>query len=719
MTTPIERLANLVVGAVESVSPDEVRVLLELDAPHATALNTGTPAPFPRLNGYVLIPNEAGATVAYIHWIGIERSPYPKRSGLKDFGLIDLPFPLRKMSVSPVGTLTSYRDRNTKQTAYELARGVVAFPSVGDQVLMPTPEQVEAIVGAKRSDKRVRIGSSPMATNAAIMVDPDKLFGRHLAVLGNTGSGKSCTVAGLIRWSLDAAAKSIADAGRPGAPNARFIVLDPNGEYGKAFADQGDRLRLFKVPPVAADEKRLAVPAWLWNGHEWTAVAHAQPGAQRPLLMQGLRELKSGDLEGVPREAIIRRYLQSYSTRVTAMLNTGTQAFAGHARVRFECARMLDRIATDCALFAAEEGMTADVGLQGIATLAQGILAARRSGTSIYYDDFSVGDLESVRVALNELAVTLPDLGETAPISEDAPLFFDVNLLAEHLERVASEQGGNVAGFISTLGLRIRSMLADHRLAAVVGGEPRITFDSWLNDYVGADAAGNGPIAVIDLSLVPSEVVHIVVSVLARLIFEALQRYRRHHPEGSPLPTVLVLEEAHTFVRRGIDEADHAGTPAQLCRETFERIAREGRKFGLGLVLSSQRPSELSPTALAQCNTFLLHRIVNDADQNLVARLVPDNVGGLLRELPSLPSRQAILLGWATPIPVLVEIDELPYEQRPRSADPDFWDVWNLSKPRSVDWPAISRQWSTDAEPSQESAPAAAEGDSEDEIRLI
>src|SRR5260370_4038192 len=196
---------------------------------------------------------------------------------------------------------------------------------------------------------------------------------------------------------------------------------------------------------------------------------------------------------------------------------------------------------------------------------------------------------------------------------------------------------------------------------------------------------------VVDVSLVASEIVHIVVSVLARLIFESLQRYRRGHPKGQTLPTVLVLEEAHTFVRRGKDDDGPASSPTQLCREVFERIAREGRKFGLGLVLSSQRPSGLSPTVLAQCNTFLLHRIVNDADQNLVARLVPDNVGGLLRELPSLPSRQAILLGWATPIPVLVEVDELPYEQRPRSADPDFWDVWTLAEERGVGWGAASK----------------------------
>lgn len=693
MTTPIEGLSNLVVGAVESVSPDEIRVLLELEAPHTLALNTGTPTAFPRLNGYVLIPNEAGATVAYITWIGIERSPYPKRAGQKDLGLIDLPFPLRKMIVSPVGTLTSRRDKTSGNSKYELSRGVLAFPSVGDQVLLPLSEQIQAIVGAKDSDRRVRLGTSPLASNAEIMVDPDKLFGRHLAVLGNTGSGKSCTVAGLIRWSLEAAKNTIKTSGGEGVPNARFIVLDPNGEYAKAFADQGDNLRLFRVPPIETDERPLDVPAWLWSGHEWTAVAHAQPGAQRPLLMQGLRELKSGQIEGIPREAMIRRYIVSYSTRVSSMLNSGTQAFAGGARQRFECGRMLESIAFDCEQFAGEVEEPSRSKIAEIATITIGVVNSRKSG--IYFNDFTVTDLESVRNTLNTVTGTLPDIGNVTPISEDAPLPFDVNMLAAHLERIATEQGGNLAGFISTLGLRIRGMLADQRLGSVIGRTPATSFDNWLKEYVGDDGASNGSLAVIDLSLVPSELTHIVIAVLGRLVFESLQRYRRNHPSGLTLPTVLVLEEAHTFIRRGKDDDGPASNPSQLCRETFERIAREGRKFGLGLVLSSQRPSELSPTALAQCNTFLLHRIVNDADQNLVARLVPDNVGGLLRELPSLPSRQAILLGWAAPIPVLLEIDELPEDQRPKSADPDFWDVWTLSKDRAVDWKTIAKDWSS------------------------
>jgi uncharacterized protein len=690
MTTPIESLSHLVVGSVESVAPDKIGVLLELDAPSTTALNTGTPTAFPRLNSYVLIPNEAGATVAYVAWMGIERSAYPKRAGFKDFGLVDLPFPLRKMSVVPVGTLASTRAANRKPM-FELSRGVVAFPSVGDQVLMPTPQQVEAIVGMSNDSQRVRLGSSPMASRAVIAVDPDRLFGRHLAVLGNTGSGKSCTVAGLIRWSLEAARTTIQREGREGAPNARFIVLDPNGEYAHAFRDEPGQTRVFRVPPVSAGERALQVPAWLWNGHEWAAVAQAQPGAQRPLLLQGIRELKSGNSAGVPRDALIRRYLTSYATRLSALLSSGTQGFAGGARARFECARMLEAIAADCVQFSSELSEPAASQLAAAADATTGVVDSRRSGQ--WFNDFSVTDLESVRASLTSVAETLPDLGTFAPINEDAPTQFDVNLLAEHLEKVATEQGGNLAGFISTLGLRIRGMLADHRLGQVIAGEPPVEFDAWLNDYIGRNGADGGSLAIIDLSLVPSEIVHVVVAVLARLVFEASQRYRRHHVSGMPLPSVLVLEEAHTFVRRGKDDDGPAATPARLCREAFERIAREGRKFGLGLVLSSQRPSELSPTVLAQCNTFLLHRIVNDSDQELVARLVPDNVGGLLRELPSLPSRQAILLGWATPIPILVDIDELPVEQRPQSSDPDFWDVWTLGKERSIDWGAISTQW--------------------------
>ncbi|MFM9329087.1 helicase HerA domain-containing protein [Paenibacillus mesotrionivorans] len=244
MTTPIEGLSSLVVGTVESVSPREFKVILDADAPQTTAMNAGIPRGCPRINGYILIPNEQGAVVGLISWIGIERSMYPKRTGLKDFGLIDLPFPTRKLCIVPFGTLCR---TNESIESYELRRGISIFPSVGDKVCIPTVKQLRSIVEASGTNKRVIIGKAPLAENVPVSIDPDKIFGRHLAILGNTGSGKSCSVAGIVRWSLEAANKSKKElmekgivSGSIGSPatvsaNARFIILDPNGEYSKRF----------------------------------------------------------------------------------------------------------------------------------------------------------------------------------------------------------------------------------------------------------------------------------------------------------------------------------------------------------------------------------------------------------------------------------------------------------------------------------------------------
>jgi len=693
MTTPIEQLSGLTIGSVDSVAPDEIRVALDKDTPRSTALNTGTPTSFPRINGYVLIPNEAGATVCYISWIGTERSAYPKRSDSKEFGLIDLPFPSRKMSLSPLGTLNTVKDRQTGQHKFELSRGVVAFPSVGDQVLMPTSAQIAAIVGAKDSDRRVKIGVSPMATNAPIMVDPDKIFGRHLAVLGNTGSGKSCSVAGLIRWSLEASLQAL----EPGIknPNMRFIVLDPNGEYAKAFSDMPDRVRVFRP---GSEENPFVLPAWMWNSHEWSAITQAQPGAQRPMLMQALRNLRAGRVSREPTQIKIVRQIRLYFSKINLFLSDNTGGgFTGFPGSKNAGQTILNlAVVMEDMRNRLSEGVQI-AALQSLVDQANTLLQKRSTVSKgvTYYNDFTVLDFEPFSELFIAALVTFPDVALENTASEDSPIPFDIDSLADTVDDLSADgsSNANTANFVSYLTLRIRSLTADRRLRSVIMPTTDITLDEWLSDYLGNSGSTNGQVAIVDLSLVPSEVTHMLIGVLGRLVFEALQRYRKQQKDGLSLPTVLVLEEAHTFVRRGKEEEGGQASPAQLCRDAFDKIAREGRKFGLGLVLSSQRPSELSPTVLAQCNTFLLHRLVNDSDQNLVARLVPDNVGGLLRELPSLPSRQAILLGWATPIPVLVEMSELPDGHRPQSDDPDFWNVWTGKTPRAIDWMSIAQEW--------------------------
>ena len=242
------------------------------------------------------------------------------------------------------------------------------------------------------------------------------------------------------------------------------------------------------------------------------------------------------------------------------------------------------------------------------------------------------------------------------------------------------------------------------RVKPILGETDDLRLDQWLAEYFGNDN-DDDCVFVLDLSLVPTEVVHIVTAVIARVVFEVSQRYVKMN--GVALPTVLVMEEAHTFVKRYREDLENQEAAA-VCCQVFERIAREGRKFGLGLVLSSQRPSELSPTVLSQCNSFLLHRITNDRDQELVHRLVPDNLRGLLRELPSLPSQSAVLLGWASELPILVRMQDLPRAHQPRSEDPDFWGVWTgvdeKGQPvqRTIDWKQLAADWQGSSEGSPE-----------------
>jgi hypothetical protein len=692
MTNPfrniVEEVSSLTVGQVESVSPNEIRVLLELQAPQATALNTGIPSGFPRINNYLLIPNEVGAVVGLIVWVGVERSKYPQRPGMsKDFGLVDLPYPSRKLTLVPLGTLAA-ESSGDFANRFRLRRGVTVFPSVGDSVLLPTDEQLRAIVQApNKEDQRLSIGVSPLAGNAVITVDPDKLFGRHLAVLGNTGSGKSCSVAGLIRWSLQESKRG------DRKPNARFIVLDPNGEYSKSFSDLN--VRVFRISP-ADGEKPLKVPAWMWNAHEWSAFCQAAPRVQRPLLQQALREVKESQRLAESLERTIARAFRTFYRSLVADRSDSSRYMEKPGKNDF--GQKLQAFAESAHYYGELIQTGQKALLQTIASRIKAI-ADRRFKTFFddkqkkeveYYQAFNDRDVDEAISAVEEY---LEGFGPSRPdltVSEDAPIPFDAEELADHIEQLAMQQG-NIQ-YLDTLILRIRMMIADGRLGPVVKKDASLTFEGWLETYIGDNLAQNGPVAVLDMSLIPSDVIHTIMAVIARVIFEATQRYKRIN--GSSLPTVLVLEEAHTFVRRGGEAEDHdVLSPAQMCRQTFERIAREGRKFGLGLVLSSQRPSELSPTVLAQCNTFLLHRIVNDQDQQLVSKLVPDNLGGLLKELPSLPSRRAILLGWACSIPTLVDIHELPIAQRPKSEDPDFWDVWTGEKERPIDWKKIADEW--------------------------
>ncbi|HHK0662503.1 TPA: ATP-binding protein [Pseudomonas aeruginosa] len=691
--SPLAYADSLRIGTIDFVSPDEIKVLIDIEAPDGVALNTGTPRPFPRINGYVLIPSDEGHLVAQVEWITIERSQYPKRKGMQDFGLVDLPYPLRKMSLNPLGVLT-YEGKDSKGSdVYRFRRGVESYPTVGDAVLLPTQNQLRAIVESG-DNRRVLIGTSPLAANAKVMVDPDRLFGRHLAVLGNTGSGKSCSVAGLIRWSMDEARKACGGA----EPNARFIVLDPNGEYANTFRDMS-KVRVYAVEPSEGVEQ-LQIPLWFWNSAEWGAFTQASAKTQRPTLVQALRSVRDGVFTAtVTPSHEMRRYLRTLVTAIQIERSSGNPwKGAGQAR------GFRDRLITWKA------GLTDETGFSSAESTVLGELTQHIIKLlSVHQGDWpAVFSREEIGALLGKMSQTHSAFGgsdtDILPIDADVPRQFTGDQLLKSLEATAELLG--VSEYVETMQMRIRTILSDSRMKVISGDAKDLTLDDWLRNYIGDNQASNGSVTVIDLSLVPAEVVHIITAVIARMTLEALQRYRKLH-HGKTLPTVLVMEEAHTFIKRYKDDGENQSSAA-ICCQVFEKIAREGRKFGLGLVLSSQRPSELSPTVLSQCNSYLLHRISNDRDQELVHKLVPDNLRGLLRDLPSLPSRHAILLGWASELPVLVQMKALPEHHRPKSDDPDFWAVWSgqdsngQTVERPVDWKTIADDWQQVGAPVQE-----------------
>lgn len=699
MGSPLERAASLVIGTVESVAPGEITVQLDTEAPHETALNPGVPVPFPRLNNYVLVPGQGGAVVGQIVWIGIERSPFPKRKGMQDFGLVDLPFPQRRLKLTPLGTLRLRENLASHQEILEFERGVGLFPSVGDAVSLPTAAQLRAIVEVAPDAAPLELGRSALADSASIRVDPDRMFGRHLAVLGNTGSGKSCTVAGLIRWtvSVTRARRSAIAPGRV-APRrgCRFVVLDPNGEYREALDGTGASLQVLTPGIPKAGERALTVPAWMWNGHEWASFLQAAPGVQQPLLHEAIRCLKTGNVPAVAKLLSLARNLRDFADFFNILRGNLAIAFTSNAK-RMESGACLAGL-LDAAAALADAG---DDPANGVPAPVQGGAVALRAHLDPIVAKVNANFsravptpdemLEAHRL-IEVLLAQLPAAPPTVIPNSDNPVRFKVEDLAATLKQRALLSGDSRMGqYVSTLLGRLDALLSDSRLAPIVNPATSLDLDAWLGLFLGDGSETEDRIVVVDLALVPSDVMHLMIAVIGRLLFEAMQRYHRAKRES--LPAVLILEEAHTFIQEGRDDPAQSPTPLQMCRRVFERISREGRKFGLGLVLSSQRPSEVSATVLSQCNTFILHRLVNDEDQNLVRRLVPDTLGSLLRELPVLPARHAILLGHASPVPKLVRVTELPEAHRPKSKDPPILDVWAGSERRDVDWTVLARAW--------------------------
>lgn len=296
-------------------------------------------------------------------------------------------------------------------------------------------------------------------------------------------------------------------------------------------------------------------------------------------------------------------------------------------------------------------------------------------------------------------------------IHYDSPLYFDIDYVLEYAKEKNTEvigtgeeyvsgakkgqektTQGSLYGKLTNFVNRLENKINDNRLDFLLAQKSKdITFEETLNQLIGYQTGKQSNVTVIDLSGVPFEVLSITVSLISRMVFEYGYFYKRLRNAKDPnekinndIPILLVYEEAHKYVPNS-DLVKYRSS-----KKSIERIAKEGRKYGITLLLASQRPSEISETIFSQCNNFIAMRLTNPVDQGYVKKLLPDTLGTLIDTMPSLKQGEALLVGESIILPSIVQIDRCTNE--PSSNDIPYWELWKEEwKNMSID--EIKTEW--------------------------
>jgi DNA helicase HerA-like ATPase len=294
------------------------------------------------------------------------------------------------------------------------------------------------------------------------------------------------------------------------------------------------------------------------------------------------------------------------------------------------------------------------------------------------------------------------NVADRPKIHYDSPLLFDINEVLEFVKEKNSEmipgakEGtfklGTLNGKLTNFVSRLENKLNDKRFDFLLGDKSKkISFEETIKQLIGQSTTPKSNVTILDLSGVPFEVLSITVSLISRMIFEYGYYYKKIRTRKDPsekinndTPFLLVYEEAHKYVPKS-DLVKYRAS-----KNSIERIAKEGRKYGVTLLLASQRPSELSETIFSQCNNFVAMRLTNPIDQNYVKRLLPDTLGNLTDKLPSLQAGEGLLIGEAVILPSIIKVDECTLP--PSSNDIPYWELWK-EEWKEADINEIKTEW--------------------------
>lgn len=707
------------IGRVVAVDTAQVTVELNRDLKALTRSTYEGTLEVGRINSYVIIPVGARRIVAMV-----TRVLLTEESELKaDKTMVTLPSSRRLMKATMIGTIDEDRFR----------QGINLFPVLDSPVLITTRKDLDAIFGKSSeqdgasSDEPgfcIPIGRSAVFQDYDIKIDPDAFFGKHAAIIGSTGSGKSCTIATIIQSIISQAS----------VKQTRFIILDTNGEYRTAFQRQNEdktwidadaSFKTLYIPTDPAEKEKLAIPYWFMDSEDFVRLFRASPGVQRPVLLNALSSARE-DSKG-PSWVSLREHLLLECHRLMSAAAKGQWQDRNSMGVICEgVVRSLESEENKEALanlinnFPA---LTAD----SIKKVFQDVKNSAGRKNEKDYDPLVMDVRQSVEGILNSLLATLVTTPQSSfrsiSCSADCPKYFSKHALRyKHLEHAMTRDeasSSRARDNCSTMLMRIYRLLEDSRFEFMFGPTcsewPSVmhSLATFMRDILGAgclreagltgtEACPEGQlpfydrqrggstrsnVVIIDLSLLASEVLENVTALIGRLIHEFLQRLS--DPVSGvgrgEYPVVLVLEEAQNYIREGRRTEEDS-----ISKLVFERIAREGRKYGLGLVVASQRPSELSKTVLSQCNSFIVHRLQNPEDLRYFREIVPGIYGQLLDQLPALAPRSALVLGECVQAPALVDMREA--SPVPKSKNPKFYRSWTQEE-KQPDFEAVCERW--------------------------
>lgn len=497
--------------------------------------------------------------------------------------------------------------------AGRFVRGVNEYPIVGDDVWVAVRGDFEAIFGTfdqllagSKHPQSFALGRFAYNPEFEVRVLGTELLAKHVAVLGNSGCGKSCTAARILQEVLD-------------FDQSQVILFDMHGEYRKAFSDEHGQLNA-NVTYLGVDD--LVLPYWL---------------------------LKYDELEAL----FVDRSNPLHVTTQISFLRTALLEFKQDAARELGLTKSLT---LDTPIY---------FSLDRMKTYAENLNDARY----ILNDD---------HLAFSQLALRSLPVGEQQKLMREQhcqfnrgnpegetshPLFF--GKLLGLIDQIDTKHNDRRYRFLlSPIEHGLNSKFFRDQLRKTDRYEQTSSLMNHLIRLLTGRIEPRSNLTIIDLSGIPYEIVDITVAVLTRLAFDL----NFWTPARQRHPILLVFEEAHNYIPR----VDKGGR--QFARTAVERVAKEGRKYGVSAMIVSQRPSELSETVLSQCNSFIVMRLSNPEDQKYVSKVVGDHFTGVIQMLPVLRPGEAFVIGDSVLMPMrtLVNIAS----PTPQSANLDFFRAW-------------------------------------------